>query len=344
LTRGAIAGLVVLSALLEAGAGSAAQASTCPKISGTKVLKGARYQFAEPASTVAVAGRVWVASIGNRATIVNPASGAVVKVLGPGPYHLWLSPLLAVQGNDVWTLGYKSGYLLNDLVELNGSTGSFIRAINVGTSHDLNSEHSMIVSNGFLWVGTNVLCEFNLRTGKFVRSITRHVIGPSAIAVTRGQVWEVNVDGTLSVFNATTGAFVHEVALPGTPASYGGDPPTEMAVSGSDLWVPAGTQVFKISTATSGVLLRMNAPSWGLKSAMAAVTSGGHVWIVSYGNNSVLEVSESTGMLVKTDKGSPYSFNVPWGATIASGSVWVANSSQSIAANNPGSVTVFPAT
>jgi hypothetical protein len=340
-----VASVAVIAALVAAGAAPAARASSSPAIAGIKVLKGSAYKFAWPFAPFAVAGRIWVTNLdANRVTILNPTTGAVAKVLNPGSYHLWSAPTaLAVQGNNVWTLGFKSGYALSYLVELNGVTGAVVRAINVGTSHNLNSEHAMVVSGGFLWIGTNVLSEFNLTTGRFVRSIVNHAIAPAAITVTSGHVWMVDVSGSLSEFNATTGAFMRQVTLPGAGAAIGGYPPVELALTGTSLWVPTGSLVFEVSTAT-GAVVRLHTSSWGLNKAMATVAAGGHVWIVSFGSNEVVEVSASTSTLVKTETGAPYDFNYPWGAVVADGHVWVANSSQALGTSDPGSVTVFPAT
>jgi hypothetical protein len=280
--------------------------------------------------------------------MISASTGAVYKILNPGPYHLWLGGVpLAVAGNDIWTLGYKSGYLLNLLVELNGSTGAIIRAISVGTKYNLNSAHAMLVSGSDLWLGTNALTEFNLQTGKFVRTINNHVAEPGAIATTHGDVWELNTfSGTLSEFVASTGNFLRSVSLAGAPKSYGGYPPMNMVVVGNDLWVPAGSQAFKISATTGKVLKRLNSSSFGFGKAMWVAALANRVWFVNLAGNTVTELNEASATLVKIDKGSPYDFKNPQAAAVVDGSVWVTNSYQLQApsASANGSITVLPAT
>ena len=326
-----------------------AGASQVPHLSGVHVLQGSQYKFADPFEIYAVAGRLWITNGGtNQLTVISASTGSVYKVLNPGPYHLWLGGVpLAVAGNDIWTLGYKTGYLLNLLVELNGSTGAVIRAINVGTKYNLNSAHAMIVSGSEMWLGTNTLTEFNLLTGRVVRSISSHVFLPEAIAVAHGDVWEFNAAGgvTLSEFATSSGKFQRSISLPGTPSSYGGYPPMNMVIVGNDLWLPAGSQAFKISTVTGKVLTRLNKPSYGIGKAMWVVALSNRVWFVNLQANSVTELNQSSAALVHVDKGSPYNFENPQAAAVIDGSVWVTNSYQfQSPPTNGGSITVLPAT
>jgi hypothetical protein len=194
-----------------------------------------------------------------------------------------------------------------------------------------------------MWLGTNQLTEFNLLTGKFVRAIADQVEGPCAITPTHGDIWEFNVPGTLAEFSASSGKFLRSVDLRGAPRSYEGYPPLNMVTVGNDLWIPAGSQAFMVSSVTGKVLKRLDTSKYDFDKAMWVTALGNRVWFVNLGSSSVTELNESSAGLVAVDRGSPYAFENPQAAAVVDGSVWVTNSYQFQATVN-GSLTVFPAT
>jgi hypothetical protein len=330
---------------------SIANASPTPRLSGIEVLQGSSYGFAEPNEIYPVGGMLWISNLdANRVTVINGTSGTVYKTLPSGKDRLWVDPRIAVQGSDVWTLGYSGGsFYPNLFVELNGSTGAVIRSTKVVAnpiSLQLQSTESMVASGNDLWLAVaTTLYEFNGMTGKVLRSSANHLVTSSAMVLAHGDVWAFNTDGTLSEFASSTCKFIRSVSLSGAQAGTGGYPPEAMAVSGTTLWVPAGTEAFRVSTSSGGILSRLKGASFGFNKAMWVATTKNRVWVVNLAGESLTELVQSTGALVKIDKGKPYDFIDPQAAAIFGGSLWVTNSHQlhQGGAGQVGSVTVLPA-
>ncbi len=311
------------------------------------MLHGSPYKFLEPQDIYAAGGNLWVDNQSGEMTVINGANGTAFKVITSGKYHLFTTPK-AVQGSDIWVLG-SSGRSYNLLVELNGATGAVVRTTkiaNAASSLQLDLMQSMVASSNHVWISlqSNKLYEFNGLTGKMLRSITSHLDLPSAMVLAHGDLWAFNgFGGTLSEFSQSSGKFIRSVTLPGASDALDGELPASMAVSGSNLWVPSGTEAFRVSTSSGAVLSHEGGTSFGFKDALWVATSGSHIWFTNYGANSLTELVTSTGALVRVVKGKPYDFNDPCAAATMGGRIWVANAGQ-FQAGQWGSVTVLPAT
>ena len=70
-------------------------------------------------------------------------------------------------------------------------------------------------------------------------------------------------------------------------------------------------------------LLGHSVSDWRLIHPTAITSGGGYIWVTS--GNSVIQLSASTGALVRVIQGPSYRFNAPWGITSGGGYIWVTN-------------------
>ncbi len=69
----------------------------------------------------------------------------------------------------------------------------------------------------------------------------------------------------------------------------------------------------------------VNVLGWGVSQPRALANDGKHVWVANIGGSSVIELSASTGQMVRVISGASYQFNEPFAITADGTHVWVAN-------------------
>jgi hypothetical protein len=292
--------------------------------SGTiQIIKGAKYQLANPIQLFGVAGRVWVINSGSGLTVVNASNGSLVKLFEGSPDDLGLYPVMAIGGSNVWAIGGKPGPKV-DLVELSGSTGKILKTLRVSNTSGFAAAGSMQVVGNNLWFASanpQALGEVSLSTGVITRSLTTDVSSPLCLQVT-------------TEYNAATGALMSSKPL---PVKSGGDAPFNMALVGANLWIPMGSQVIVWSTSTDKMVARFTAPAYGFRNSVAIAGDASHVWATNENGNSVTEISPISLHLQAVLKAKAYGYHSPYGDLVYDGKVWVANS-------RANSITTFPAT
>jgi hypothetical protein len=140
----------------------------------------------------------------------------------------------------------------------------------------------------------------------------------------------------LSEYSTTSGAYIRSVPLqPG----LGFLSPSELTFVGSTVWVPTGTRVYAISTASGAILGNLGAKGFGFNGSVNLATNGSEVWVTNPNADSVTEIAASTYRLITILKGKRFSFSAPGPIATLNRHVWVASVTQTAGGHPGGYVT-----
>lgn len=222
-----------------------------------RVMRGSGYSFAHPLGVVATGADVWVLSE-RSVTEVSDASGPVVRVLSGSPYDFSLPLALTSNGTDAWVANSAS----NTITEFAVATGKYVATLS-GSSYDFDDPSGLVRVGSNVWVascGAGGNCSESAGAG-------------------------------LTEFSQSSGAEVNYVS--GTTGHFAGS--EAIVSSGSHLWVAANDALVEASSSTGKVVATLSGSSYGFDGACALALTGNHLWVTNCSNNSVTEVTTTTG-------------------------------------------------
>jgi outer membrane protein assembly factor BamB len=251
-----------------------------------------------------------------RSTELNAATGAFVRVLQAPGADLSSPTAIAISGSTVWVTKFQGN---SGAVEFDGSDGAFVRDIGVGGADSIHGPEGLVATDGKVWIDNEIKIESNglitvldAASGRLVRVINaapsvNASAGSGGIVADDDFVWASyddndEADNSVSIFNAATLEYIR--TFNGAVGAY--FPSNDLAVDGNNLWVTESQGpgleeggVTELNRMTGSVIRTMGASSDGFNNPQQIVVAGNHVWIANQDGNSVIELSTSTGKLVK---------------------------------------------
>src|SRR6185437_6985095 len=336
-------------------------------------LTAARYGFSSPTALNFADGHLWVADRDNSSvTEVNPANGTLVRrieglpspaVLASSGDRLWVLCGnnqkrfgLAVEVNassgavvrrvdgarldlgTAFSAAFAGGRLWfsdnNSTVEVNPSTGTFVRKIPIFVISDEIDTPGALTSDGrHLWMAAAFgLSEFPADgpddTGPGIlgcvatqsRALTIPAAGASCGHGSAEIGWLRNGPG------GQPGA----AGWPGviTGASYGFGAPNSVTAAGGRIWVTnaSGNSVTEINAANGAVVRVISGAKYQLRQPIALTYDNGAIWVVNAAGNSLTEISAADGSLVRVVSAAADHFSQPIAVAGDGTDLWVANS------------------
>ncbi len=301
----------------------------------TGKLAGGKYGFNAPSALDVTGSHVWVANTaGNSVTEVSASNGAFVRRLdgftGPG--------VMASTGNQLWVLGNANDPSdPGSATEINADTGTAIRRVD-GTGLHLGLPFAAVVTGGRLWVSSfssgagggvtpNTVSEIDTSDGAFVRTVANpSVAEPFGLALVGQHVWmtsnnalvELPADGPAAAgpsVRGCVGGHTRALTIPAAGKSCGsGSTPIGWAQDGPP--GPAGA---------AGWPQVVTGASYGFDSPDSVTATSGQLWVTNPKGNSLTEISDADGALVRRVAGRQYGFSAPVAATTNGNRLWVAN-------------------
>jgi hypothetical protein len=279
-----------------------------------RTISGASYGFNGPDTVVSHLGYVFVVNHGGSVTELNGSTGALVRVIRGSGYD-FVSPNAAlVQGtDDVWVVDTGS----NAVTEFSASSGSLIRVLTNARGHYGFDVPTAITSAGpDVWVtskaggsGTDPnagsVTEINASTGALVRHVSSSIDAlekPSGIAFDGTHLWisDAAIDAVTEL--SATGALTRVIHNDSLDQEYGFASPTVVVASSPDIYVispgsssPMVTQIAASTAEGNWYECNTNTPDPDFDAPTGLVVYGGHVWVVSPGNNTLTELSLALG-------------------------------------------------
>ncbi|HEY3907324.1 MAG TPA: hypothetical protein VGM14_25700 [Streptosporangiaceae bacterium] len=296
---------------------------------------GGKYGFNAPSALDVTGSHVWVANTaGNSVTELSAGNGAFVRRLEgftePG--------VMASAGNRLWVLGNDGDpFDPGSAVEINADTGTAIRRVD-GRGLHLDVPFAAVVTGGRLWVSSfssqdgggltpDTVTEIDTSDGAFVRTVANpSVAEPFGLALVGQHVWmtssnalvELPADGQAAAGPAIRGCVGDQTRALTVPAAGkncgSGSTPIGWAQDG-----PPGP------VGAAGWPQVITGASFGFDSPDSVTAASGQLWVTNPKGNSVTEISDTDGALMRGIAGSKYGFSAPVAATTNENQVWVAN-------------------
>jgi hypothetical protein len=289
-----------------------------------KVVEGAGFDLKYSDAIAYADGNVWFAGLSESVTEIRASSGALVRVTNPMKYGTEFVRSIAVCGPNVWvTMDARKS-----LDEFSGSTGKLIRVVN-GAGHGFNLPLSIACSGAYLWVSgtwasrsmsfltadrlSDSIVELDASNGALVKLERGTGHGgslPQVLADAANRLWVTGGnDDVLTELNASSGALLKTVA--GTV--YGFNPPGAMVYDGKHLWVASdyadsgasGTgAITEINVSTGAPVRVITGIGSGIDNPTNLAFDGSHIWVANGVGDSVAELNDATGALVRIVKGT----------------------------------------
>lgn len=145
------------------------------------------------------------------------------------------------------------------------------------------------------------------------------------LAATTNNVWASGSSHVTPIWelSASTGAVTREVEVP----TNGMENPNALAAAGKDLWVLCAAfddhPVLAEVSASGQVLRILEGPAYGFDGPVSVTTGGGDVFVANSQGNSVSEVSQPTGRLVRIFRGKNGELVSPFRMAVAHQTLWV---------------------
>ncbi len=264
------------------------------------------YAFKRPQAVLYADGMIWVVNPPSNNAVtyngcvdeINPATGALVRVLGTGTYtgdpvFNYPEAIVAV-GADIWVVNSQPNGS-GSLTEFVASTGVQVNTFS-GNQYLFDQPQAMVATGTKLWIvspNSNSVTEVNATNGAFVQSLSGGSYGfslPSSIATNGTNVWVANMSGlsgnSVTEFSASNGAWIQTLS----GGSYGFNHPDAIAVANGHIYVGNG-----------GIINSSN-------------------------GTTVTELSASNGAWIQTlSDTSTYKFDVPSSFVYDGNGIWVTN-------------------
>jgi hypothetical protein len=265
-------------------------------------------------------------SAGTSILEIGRSSGSLVRDLQGSAYGFDSPTGIATGGNDIWVSNAGS----NAGTEVNATTGAVVRHI-AGSAYGFEDPGGVADDGSHIWVMNNdyatytgSITEFNAGTGAFVQNIPEGAT-VDAIAADSAHAWALVGGTTLLEFDAATGTLVQ--ALSGSAYQFSG---SAISSDGTDVWVvnSYNNSVTEVSASTGAAVAVLSAATYGFDRPNAIYSDGTDVWVSNLLGFSVTELSASTGAFIRLIHGAGYGFNAPDGIGSDGTHVWVANGSE----------------
>jgi hypothetical protein len=268
-------------------------------------------------------------------TELNATTGALVRTVSLKNHGITGLSAVSADAHDVWVVADGG----SRIAELSSTTGKVV-LVRRGRQRDDMSSGIALRANR-VWIASpeisNGVIERNARTGLKVRTVTPTVmeaqpgggpkvttfLGPQYVAVDSHSVWAANqgsvkvklVAGSVTQINAVTGKVVRSID---TAADRFWGTISCIMSDGTHVWIVNGTNDYRGRmhgdtvtelNASNGSLVRVILLHHGIYSEpVGLVSNGTDVWVTDIGggkdgNSSVLELSASTGAVVRTIDG-----------------------------------------
>ncbi len=237
---------------------------------------------------------------------------------------------LAFGGGHLWVTNQAG----NSVTEIDPSDGAWVTTIRA--SADGFNQPTAITNWGpDLFVANASGSVSELRdSGVLVRVITGaryHFLDPVAVHTLGNTVAVLNAGrpsaatpilGSITEFNARTGAFIRRIAGP----SFGFSNPVAFTASGPDLFVADEGNNSMTEVTSSGALVRLITGA-GLAAPDGIAVEDGFVWVADSSSNAATQINLSTGYVVATDTDSDasYGFGQPSMVIAAQSNVYIAS-------------------
>jgi sugar lactone lactonase YvrE len=203
-------------------------------------------------------------------------------------------------------------------------------------AREFDAPSGLTFGAGHLWVANeagNSVSEINPSDGTWMATFTSGGRGfkqPTAITSFGPDLFIANGAGSVSEIRARDGALVRIIS----GAKYGFVDPVAIEVAGSKLYVlnagrpsaatPVAGSITEINARTGTLVRRVTGPRFAFDDPVAFAVSGSDVFVADKSNNSMTEVSTTTGALVRVV--AQQGLSAPDGIAVQEGNVWVADS------------------
>jgi hypothetical protein len=274
-----------------------------------RTLSGAQYGFSLPSGIASYQGYVFVVNRGGSVTEINAATAGVVRIVKGAAYAFNYPTTATVQGSNVWVTDYHG----QAVTEFSATTGALVRVLtNAKGPYGFNTPAAIAVDGSYLWIVNKTggsttdatmgsLTEINATTGAFVRRITASADGlrkPSGIAFDGTHLWVSNAVTSTVTELTSAGALVQVISNSSLDQEYGFDAPTVVVVSGGYVYVisppgasPMVTQITAATAEGDWYECNTNVPSPLFNDPTDLVVAGNYVWVVSFGDNTLTQLS-----------------------------------------------------
>lgn len=299
--------------------------TTLPPISKTNTIPVA----SDPVSFVVAGNYLWVASCrGNTLTEININTKQVVNILNNKSYRFNCPGSMVFDGTHIWV----ANSLGSSITELSSSTGKLVRVLKVP---QISSPNFLAINGKDLWVintnsrlykGKCFLSEFNILSGKLVKTILQPkvipyvLVNPLALVFVGGNIWVTDNNAVADEFNSVTGRYIRTTVKDNNlPAVIN---PMCITRGAGVIWVCAGglNKVVEFNASTGKYIKAIS----GVKLPQQIIIRGNDLYVYSANPNVLAEYNITSGHLIK------YYFNTNFagmtGAIIFSGRyIWVVN-------------------
>ena len=234
---------------------------------------GAR-EFDVPSGLAMDGGHLWVTNeAGNSVSEINPNSGAWIATFASSDYGFDRPSAITTFGTDLFVANSAGS-----VSELQSSDGSLVRVIS----------------------GAQFA---------FADPVAIAIAGDTVLVLNAGHVVSPSIAGSITEFNALTGAWLRTVSGP----RFSFDDPVAMVVSGGNTFVAdkGSNSVSEVRIAT-GALVRVVARR-GLDGPDGIAVAAGRVWVADSVTNAATEIAAGSGAVLatRTDAQGSYGFGAP---------------------------------
>lgn len=244
-------------------------------------------EFDSPSGLVFGGGHLWVTNeAGNSVTEVDPSDGSWVATIRASRDGINQPSAITSWGPDLFVTNATGS-----VSELRDS-GALVRVITGGRYH-------------------------------FVDPVAVHTVGNTVVVLNAGRSSSATpIAGSITEFNARTGAFVRRIAGP----SFGFSNPVAFTSFGSDLFVADEGNSSMTEVTTAGALVRVITGA-GLDAPDGIAVEDGFVWVADSASNAATQINVSNGYVVATDTDSnaAYGFGQPSMVIAAEDNVYIAS-------------------
>ncbi len=204
---------------------------------------------------------------------------------------------IAVSNSHVWVANNS----LLSVTEIDASSGSFVRSVNVDEDTD-----AVATAGPYVWVanGGGGITEFRASDGALIRYVGKKAdgfYGTRAIDIAVSRVWVMNLYGdSVTELNASNGSLVRVIK----PGPEGFSRPEGIAVAGANLWVTnINSDVVSELNISNGAIVRdVNAKTDQFNEPDGIAISGSRVWVTNSFSETITELNASNGSLVRVIK------------------------------------------
>jgi hypothetical protein len=301
--------------------------------------------FDGPSGVAVGGGHVWVANRnGNSVTEVNPATGAVVRVLSASAYRFDEPAGVADTDGDLFVANGAGS-----VTEINATSGRLIRVIS-GKTHGFSTPVAIKADGGTILVvdhpatGHSALTELSAASGALLHRVTgTRIVKPAAVTPDGAHAWVADdgeVDGRYAVteVDITTGKVVRNTVGPlaSSNPALGILTPDGIANGDGHVWVDnaQSSSITEIHAANGKVRANFDNNSdnnlYGFDDVGAAFDYGDTLYVATPHGESpmVTHVSAVNGVPAwyMCNTNGPYYFSDLTGFAMDNGNLWVTSS------------------